>query len=146
MYRTSIAALGVLFLATGCAFIKPTTLITVNPFTRTIGLTNTKDVDLSFDEISAVWAKDGGSFKITNLVVSDKSSPVIGENVKQMDAFTRQQEAANRGIEVAFDGLSKLTGLVTKMAERILPGSGISVDSEWASGEAHLGPPATQPP
>jgi len=79
-------AIGMLAL-TGCAWIKPTTEIRMNPMTRTLTVTNTKDVDITIDELYVDWRPDGGTVKVKKFVVSDKSSPVVTANVQQMLAF-----------------------------------------------------------
>ena len=89
----------------GCAFIRPTTQVGVNPFTRTVEVYNTKDVDISVGHVEAI-TKDGGSLTLDDLVISDKASPVIEANVGQMLAFVEQQKAANEGIRIVMQNLA----------------------------------------
>lgn len=98
--------LTVAVIAGGCAMIKPTTEVKVDPMSKSVSLYNTKDVDLHVDNVQG---KSGdSSFSIDNLTVSDKSSPVIKENVQQMLAFVEQQKAANEGIAISLAGVSNI--------------------------------------
>ena len=89
----------------GCAWIKPTTQVSVNPLTRTISIYNTKDVDLAIEGFEVSWDNKSGTIELEKIVVSDKASSVIDANVKQMLAFTEQQRAANEGIAAALAGI-----------------------------------------
>lgn len=127
---------------TGCAFIEPTTELSGGPFGWRFYDSKDNDITLKNAEFNA----DSRAFSIDELTIVNRSSPVIEANVQQMLAFVEQQKAANEGIKAAFDGLAQMTGLITRMAETILPGSGVSVESEWGGGEGHLGPSNPCPP
>ena len=105
-----------LLLSTGCAFIKPTTEIKMNPLTRTVAIYNTKDVDLSFDKVDVTWTNDGGTLVLDNFVVADKATPVIEANVEQMMAFVEQQRAANEGI---IGSLKEIAAMVNTLAAAV---------------------------
>ncbi len=126
---------------TGCAFIKPTTQLKAGIFG--FEFYDTKDNDVVVK--GAHFNPETKEFTVDELTVANKSSPVIEANIAQMMAFVEQQHAANEGIKAAFDGLAQMTGLITRMAETILPGSGLSVDTAIGGGKAHIGPPASQP-
>ena len=140
-------AIGMLAL-TGCAWIKPTTEIRMNPMTRTLTVTNTKDVDITIDELYVDWRPDGGTVKVKKFVVSDKSSPVVTANVQQMLAFVEQQKAANEGLigtvrelRMAVTSLAtELGGIVGAVTEAVR-GSQLNVNGV---GSARIGT-ATQP-
>jgi len=94
----------------GCAMIEPKTTVAVNPITGSVKVTNTKDTDLEAKGVKAVSGEK--SFEMESLTLSDKSSPVIKENVQQMLAFVEQQKAANEGIGIALKGI---TGMIKEM-------------------------------
>lgn len=150
MFRYLILLLTVVPLTTGCAFIKPTTKVTMNPLTRTVGIYNTKDVDLSFDKLAVTWGeKGGGNLAVDNFVVADKATPVIEANVQQMMAFVEQQKAANEGIIGSLQAIASMVNTLARAFETILPGSSISLDTPIGAGSATLGVgvdgPTTQP-
>lgn len=89
----------------GCAMIEPKTTVAVNPITGSVKVTNTKDTDLEAKGVKAVSGEK--SFEMESLTLSDKSSPVIKENVQQMLAFVEQQKAANEGIAIALSGINE---------------------------------------
>jgi hypothetical protein len=90
----------------GCGMIKPETRITVNPSNGNVNLYNSKDVNVKAEKIEA---KNGDkTLAVENLDISDKSSPVIEQNVKQMLAFVEQQRAANEGIAITLSGVSQI--------------------------------------
>jgi len=136
----------VVVLAPGCGLIEPATTFKINPITRTVTFTNNKDVDLSFDEITAKWDKEGGGeIILKNWVVSDKATPVIEANVAQMMAFVEQQKAANEGIIGSLRAIGDTVSVLSRTVEAILRGSSISLDTPYGAGSATLGTPATQP-
>lgn len=101
----------------GCAFIKPTTQIWVDPSGR-FNVYNTKDVRVEFGGIEAEKMADGSMvFRLIpstqpGFVITDASSPVIRENIGQMLAFVEQQKAANEGIDIVMKGLP---GIIAEM-------------------------------
>jgi hypothetical protein len=132
-----------------CAYNKPTTELRVNPMTRSVAFTNTKDVDATVEKVAVTWSNDGGSFEIDGFTVSDQASPVIKENVQQMLAFAEQQRAANEGIigtvrELGgwISELRQMTALLTQL----LRGSQIQLDTPIGSGSGTLGTPTTTAP
>lgn len=90
---------------TGCAFIKPTTKITVDPLSKRITVENTKDVDVILEKLYAKWG-DNNSLSVEKLVISDKASPVITQNVAQMKEATNQI----RETALGFVGVSREIG------------------------------------
>ena len=130
----------------GCAWIKPTTQIKFNPYTGTISVFNTKDVDVTFKKIVATKGADGSAtLEVEDAIISDKSSPVIKENVNQMLAFVEQQRAANEGIGIALQGIGSMIQTLAGATQAILRGSTVAVDTEWGGGSATLGTPTTAP-
>ncbi len=114
--------LGVLVLgaanATGCAFFRPTTEISVNPINKTIRYINTKDTEGQLKGLRGAWTTaDGGSgsFELAELSASDKSSPVLERIEKTMLAFVEQQKAGNEGIRIAMSGLAELANQVVPL-------------------------------
>ena len=136
----------------GCAFIKPETKIGVNPFTRTVSLYNTKDVDVAIALVKAE-TKDGGSVEIRDVLISDKASPVITANVPQMLAFAEQQRAGNEGLQIVMSNLSDvvreagyLTNPVAAAIRAVMDGlkkQQIQLDSQIANLKLNL---AEKPP
>ena len=142
MRRVILSCIAALVVTGGCAFIKPTTLIELDPVNKTVRVLNTKDVDFTLESLTAEWTADGGSVQVSGLTISDKSSPVITANVEQMLAFAEQQRAANEGLIGALQQLTgwlgelrQTMGLITQM----LRGSGVTVDTQWGGGSANLG-------
>jgi len=135
-----------LMLCGGCAWINPTTEFGINPWTRTFYVKNNKDVDVTFDKVTLTRTDDGVTdFLAENVVISDKSSPVIDANVKQMLAFVEQQRAANEGIGIALQGIGSMIQTLAGATQGILRGSTVAVDTQWGGGSATLGTPTTQP-
>jgi len=137
--------LSLVLVLSGCGLIDPTTKIQFSPLTRTISIYNNKDVDLTFEKLDASWTPDGGTLTVKGFLLSDKSSPVIKENVQQMLAFVEQQTAANEGIIGSLNAISDMVRLLTRGMESVLRGSGIQIDTPWGSGSANLGGITTQP-
>jgi hypothetical protein len=96
-----VVAVLVLF-GPGCAMIKPTTELTGPGF----AFRDTKDNDVTVKKVE--YNPETKALTIKDLAVSNKASPVIRENVKQMLAFVEQQKAANEGIRIALSGLRDL--------------------------------------
>ena len=126
----------------GCAYNKPTTELSASAFGG-FKFYDSKDNDIIVK--GAEFNPETKQFSVEELTVKNAASPVIDANVQQMLAFVEQQRAANEGIKAAFDGLATMTGLITRMAETILPGSGGSIDTPYGGGEIHISSPATKP-
>ena len=134
-------------LCTGCAWINPTTEFGISPWTKTFYVKNNKDVNVSIKRLKLTKDGDGIlSFEADDVEISDMSSPVITENVKQMAMFVEQQRAANEGIGIALEGIGSMVQTLAGATQAILRGSNIAIDTEWGGGSATLGTPATQPP
>ena len=86
----------------GCAFIKPTTRL-AGPGWEFV---DTKDNDIQIK--NAKFDPETKGFSVEDLIVANKSSPVIEANVKQMLAFAEQQRAFNEGLQVAMTGLANI--------------------------------------
>ena len=114
--RYCIAAL-VLLMTTGCAFIKPTTSLSINPLTRTLTFTDTKDQDIDISGVDLSKNGDDYAFKVESVTISSKASPVIEANVQQMLAFVEQQKAANEGIQIALAGISDIVAKLVPLVE-----------------------------
>lgn len=138
--------------ASGCAFIKPTTQLDMNPITRTISFVDTKDNDVEINGVHWADGPDGKSFTVESVIVANKASPVIEANVQQMLAFVEQQRAANEGIAASLAGLAQMitamSGPIAALGEAIPAVSG-EVKTDWGDGSVVVTPqsqtPATQP-
>lgn len=131
----------------GCAQIKPTTQVSINPITRTISFKDTKNNDVTFEEVS--YNHDTKTFYVKGFVLKNNSSEVIDSNVQQMMAFVEQQRAANEGITQAFAGLaeniSALGGALTGVLAN-LPAVKTSAETPLGSGSVEVNPTGGQPP
>lgn len=128
-FLSSVVCLVMVGCLLGCAFIEPTTQLRINPITRTIEFTDTKNNDVQVDLIQYVenFSSNGvlvRQFVIDNLLISNNSSEVIEQNVKQMLAFVEQQKAANEGIKVALEGLTNIVGSLISRVNGILQAIG----------------------
>jgi len=125
--------------ASGCAFFKPACEVVFVPESRSIKILNTKDVDITLKNLKVAWYEGGGSFDVDKLVISDKSSPVIKENVQQMLAFAEQQRAANEGIIGSLTAIGNMVNVLSRALEAILRGSGVAIETPAGGGNAWLG-------
>ncbi|HUT14048.1 MAG TPA: hypothetical protein VMY42_26405 [Thermoguttaceae bacterium] len=126
----------------GCAFITPTTEIRFNPVAKSLSIINTKDVDLSFDSLHVEWQEGSGKLDMENVVIADKSSPVIKENVQQMLAFAEQQKAANEGLIGTIRELGawlREAREIVGILKDLLRGSNLAIDTPYGGGSATLG-------
>lgn len=129
----------------GCAFIKPTTQITVNPATGAISICDTKDnvVGVEVEGLELIRTPDGTTVKLPKLKlnISNNASDVATANIGQMLAVAEQQKAANDGIRAAFEGLTSLAGALRgALAELRQVQANGSITTPWGGGEAHVGP------
>lgn len=113
----------------GCnhtAMITPTTRIETNPATGRIEIFNTKDVDVEIIGLSATRPSDGAGLTLERAVISDKSSPVIVENVKQMEMRVKQMEQEVEALRAFFAIVPETTRAVIDGLKGV-PGSGPAV-------------------
>jgi len=116
-------------LLAGCnhtAMITPTTRIETNPSTGRIEVFNTKDVDVEIQGLTATRPSDGAGLTLERAVISDKSSPVIVENVKQMEARVKQMEQEVEALRAFFAIVPETTRAVIEGLKGV-PGTGQAV-------------------
>lgn len=74
----------------------PTTVIRVDPYNRSVYVSNNKDVDLSLDELS--YDKESNNLVVKNLQIVDNASVVRSSNVAQLEAISIQTQMITQAI------------------------------------------------
>lgn len=117
----------------------PQTTIRLNPLTKTIDVFNSKDVSISIESFSGK-TKDGSTWELKNLALTDSSSSVRQANVAQL-------EVADRITRTAI--LSSGEAIANVISEAIVPLKGANVQLETPIGSGSVttgsGVPSTQP-
>jgi hypothetical protein len=131
----------------GCAYADPATRLSINPVTRTISFSDTKDNDVSVEYVG--YNADTKQFEVKNFVLRNNSSDVREIDVQQMLAFVEQQKAANDGIKAAFEGLSHTVGILGEALAgtiRAVPPIQAQVSTPVGGGSVAVGSEAVSAP
>lgn len=128
-------------LGAGCAVegvhsANPTTMIRVDPSTRSVYVSNNKDVDLSFEELTATKE----SFTVKNVKIVDKASSVREANVGQITALAEQAKAIGEAWSM---GITAGANLASSLVPIL---GGIQQRPVWGAGQPGVTPPAWQYP
>lgn len=139
-------------LLAGCAGIEgkqvanPSTVVRVDPSSRSIEFANNKDVDLTLG--GATFSdKDGRSFTLTELAVKDNASAVRAANVPQIQADTERLIQQYIGIvnwsNSIWTGVNQLAATVAPYVPQTVMASALSqfrsLSTPWGGYQSGVG-------
>jgi hypothetical protein len=115
----------------------PTTVIRVDPSSKSVYLSNNKDVDVSFDELT--YTKDG-SVSVKNLKITDKASSVRAANVEQIHALAVESKAIGEAWSMGLQAGAQFVAQFVPMV------GGIQRSPPWGAGNSAIVPPGWTAP